>query len=302
MDKAKEVTVIGAGPAGIAAAIYLKRAGHDPLLLDKKGPGGLIVNANLIENYPGFPGGIDGPSLRNRFVEQMQSLGVSVTRAHVKRISRVHKIFRVETDNGDYDSLVIIVATGTRPKRIRMKGAKALEGKKVFYDLEGVLANNIVDGRIIVVGGGDIAFDYAINLRERGWKVKIVSRSTPRCLPLLWKRAEEKGIDVLVGYSPVEVLDKDDSLVLLCNSHGESKEVEGDRLLIACGRVPNLEVLDSRLRRNLWRRGLPETGVPGLYLVGDVARKRYRQAGIAVGDGILAAMMADSYLKKGGRR
>lgn len=295
------MTIIGAGPGGIAAAIYLKRAGHDPLLLDKKGAGGLMVNANLIENYPGFPGGIDGVSLMNRFVEQMQSIGISVIQTDVKKISRIRQIFHIETDKGIDDSLVVIVATGTRPKRIRMKGTKALEGKKVFYNLEEVLAGNRIDERIIVVGGGDIAFDYAINLRERGCRVTIVSRSTPRCLPLLWQRAEEKGIDVLVGHSPVEVLEKNGSLILLCNVRGEVKEIEGEKILIACGRVPNLEILDSKLRKNLDRKGLPETGIPGLYLVGDVARKRYRQIGIAVGDGILAAMMVDSYLKRGGR-
>ncbi|MBC7107323.1 MAG: NAD(P)/FAD-dependent oxidoreductase [Methanomassiliicoccales archaeon] len=294
------MTIIGAGPSGIAAAIYLKRAGHDPLLLDKKGAGGLMVNAHLIENYPGFPGGIDGVSLRNRFVQQMQSFGISVIQTDVKKISRISRIFRIETDKGIDDSLVVIVATGTHPKRIRMKGTKALEGKKVFYNLEEVQASNCIDERIIVVGGGDIAFDYAINLRERGCRVNIVSRSTPRCLPLLWQRAEEKGIDVLVGHSPLEVLERNSSLILLCNFRGEVKEIEGEKILIACGRVPNLEILDSKLRKNLDRKGLPETGIPGLYLVGDVARKRYRQIGIAVGDGILAAMMADSYLKRGG--
>lgn len=302
MAEANDVIIIGCGPAGLSAAIYLKRADRDFLLIEEGEPGGLVADANFVENYPGFPEGIDGFSLRNRFLDHLRSLDIPHVESRVKKVRRLNHHFSIETENSDYESSAVIIAAGTRPKKIRVKGAKAFEGKKVFYSLRELLLDSQIDQRIIVLGGGDIAFDYAINLRTRGHRVTIISRSVPKCLPLLRRRAEERGIDLHIGYSPLEILEKDDSIALSCDFCGEAKEIRGDKILIACGRVPNLEILDSKLRRHLYGKGLPETGIPGLYLVGDIARKRYRQIGIAIGDGLLAAMMADSFLKKRGRR
>jgi len=303
MDETRQIAVIGAGPGGMAAAIYLQRAGLNPLVLEKEAPGGLLLSANLVENYPGFPGGITGRELAARFIDQLNILGISVTQANVREVGSVDKTFNIETDIGSYASRAVIIATGTLPRKVKIRGASALEGNRVLYGIESMRSSDGGNGRIIVVGGGDVAFDYALNLSDRGHNVTIVARSTVKCLSLLRERAEEKGIAVLIDHLPEQVFEERGSAVLVCNCRGEVKRIRGDRILIACGRVPNLELLSSGLLKSIRNgKALPDTGTSGLFLVGDVARKRYRQTGIAVGDGIIAAMHAERYLARTRRR
>jgi thioredoxin reductase len=182
---------------------------------------------------------------------------------------------------------------------VRIKGASALEGNRVFYGIESMPSGDGGNERIIVVGGGDVAFDYALNLSDRGHNVTILARSTPICLPLLKERAAEKGIEVRIDHLPEQVFEESGSVVLVCSFRGEERRILGDLIVIACGRVPNLGLLNSRLLKSVRiGRGPPDTGTSGLFLVGDVARKRYRQTGIAVGDGIIAAMSAEHYLAR----
>lgn len=296
MVETKDVMIIGAGPGGIAAAIYLKRADFSPLLLDSRGAGGLMINANLVENYPGFQG-VRGVELAKRFAEHLDSLNIPVVKARAERVRRTGRIFEITTNGGKYHSHAVIIATGTRPRKIRIKGAKALEGVKVFYDLEQVISLKAME-RVLVVGGGDIAFDFAISLREAGKEATIICRSASKCLPLLRRRAEAKGIEILEEHRPLEIIKQGNAITLTCQFQGEMKYLYGDKILMACGRIPEISILDPSLRRRIIRKTPPATGIKGLYLVGDVNRKNWRQIGIAVGDGIMAAMMADRYLKR----
>lgn len=300
MDNTHNIVIIGAGPAGMAAAVYLQRAGLNPVLLEKGEPGGLLLNANLVENYPGFPGGISGRDLVRKFVEQLRAVGVRITEGHATSVRFPDGLFYIETEERTYASRAVILATGTRPVRPEIKGITQLEGNMVFYDIRKLLASANGVKRIMIIGGGDSAFDYAINLHDRGHEVKIICRSVPRCLPLLKKRAEERGIEVCTGCLPLEIHSHSDTVRLLCALDGRRMEHEGEMVLIACGRVPDLEVLSTDLRRSIGEPlSPPRTDVPGLFLAGDVVRKNYRQTGIAVGDGILAAMLAERYLREG---
>jgi thioredoxin reductase len=170
----------------------------------------------------------------------------------------------------------------------------------VFSELH-ELPSSLRGKRLIIVGGGDAAFDYALGLKERGAQILVVSRSEPCCLSLLRERTEALGIEVVIGASPRAVRRAKDGLVLTCDAGASEVELAGNMLLMACGRVPNIEVLSPSLRReaSASRKGLPETRIRGLFLAGDVVRDKYRQTGIAVGDGIRAAMLAEEYL--GGR-
>jgi thioredoxin reductase (NADPH) len=295
-----EVTIIGAGPAGMSAAIYLQRAGLSPVLLERAEPGGLLRSANWVENYPGFPAGIPGRDLATRFKDQLRQVGAKVTSTEVRSVKRVRWGFQIKSGLGDRTSRAVILATGTRPAKVAIRGASELAGKRVFSELN-ELPSSLKGKRLIIIGGGDAAFDYALGLRERGAQIVVVSRSEPCCLPLLRDRTEALGIEVVIGASPRGVRRTKDGLILTCDAGGSEVDLAGDMLLMACGRVPNIEVLGPSLRRgaSASRNGLPETRVRGLFLAGDVVRDKQRQTGIAVGDGIRAAMLAEEYL--GGR-
>lgn len=295
-----KVTIIGAGPAGMSAVIYLQRAGLSPVLLDRGEPGGLLRSANWVENYPGFPDGISGLALATLFKNQLRQVGAKVTSAEVLSIRRGRFGFQIKSRKGDRASRAVILATGTRPAKVTIKGAKELAGRRVFSELH-ELPSSLNGKRLIIVGGGDAAFDYALGLRERGAQILVVSRSGPRCLQLLRDRTEALGIEVVIGASPKAIRRARDGVVLTCDAGSSEVELSGDFLLMACGRVPNIEVLSPGLRREMGanRNGFPETNIRGLYLAGDVIRSKQRQAGIAVGDGIRAAMLAEEYL--GGR-
>jgi thioredoxin reductase (NADPH) len=295
-----EVTIIGAGPAGISAAIYLQRAGLEPVLLERGEAGGLLRSANWVENYPGFPEGITGRDLVTRFRDQLRMVGAKVTSTEVRSVKRARWGFKVKSSEGERVSRAVILATGTRPAKVTLRGAEELVGRSVFNELH-ELPSRLKGKRLIIIGGGDAAFDYALGLRERGARIVVVSRSEPCCLSLLRDRTEALGIEVVIGATPREIRSERRGLKVICDAGASEIELDGDMLLMACGRVPNIEILSPNLRREIGTCGkeLPETGVPGLYLAGDVVRDRHRQTGIAVGDGMRAAMLVEEYL--GGR-
>ncbi len=175
MDKRKQVTIIGAGPAGIAAAIYLKRAELTPTLLEKNEPGGLLRHAFFIENYPGFPHGITGIKLAELFVEQLHDVGISITKAGMNRVNHEDDSFLIDTDQGRFVSSAIIIATGTNPRKLGIKISASIESTRLFYEpLSIPLKENKVKKRILVIGGGDIAFDYTLTLLNWGHEATII--------------------------------------------------------------------------------------------------------------------------------
>jgi len=300
MDQSTEVTIIGAGSAGIAAAIYLKRAGLHPILLEAYKPGGLLRHAYLIENYPGFPRGISGKKLVELFVEQLHNLDLSIRKSAVKHIHHKNEVFLIETDQVRFLSSAIIVATGTSPKKIGMKGSASIEGTRLFYDPSSIpLEENTVKKRILVIGGGDIAFDYTLTLLHGGYEVAIISRSEPTCLPLLHNRVLKNGAALHIKCVPEEIVMHRKNILLKCRQNDQGREFCADFILVACGREPNTWFLSPLLKKYLKPISVaPQTALPGLYFAGDVVRGAYRQVGIAVGDGIRAAMMTERYLKQ----
>lgn len=292
--------IVGAGPAGISAAIFLQRVGLEPVLIEKGEIGGLLRSANWVENYPGFPDGIAGQDLVALFKRHLKSVGAKITGAEVHSVKRARWGFNVSTSAGERHSRAVILATGTRPEKVTLEGAKELAGRYLFSELH-ELPSAVKGKRVIIIGGGDAAFDYALALWERRAHILLVSRSEPRCLSILRGRAEGAGIEILIGAAPREVRPLRNGVKVICDFGSSSLELDGDLVLMACGRVPNIEVLGASLRHAMAssHNGLPETSVKGLYLVGDVVREKQRQTGIAVGDGIRAAMLVEEYL--GGR-
>jgi thioredoxin reductase (NADPH) len=293
MPKVSDAVIIGAGPAGIAASIYLKRAGIEAVLIEKGETGGLLRSANLVENYPGFPGGISGAKLVSLFKEQMEALGISPVEALAESVKTLKGGFRIDTDHGTFYSRNVLVGTGTRPKEMRLEGADGPAGKRITYDVNALPGK----GRVLIIGGGDAAFDYALNLDSRGRETIIITRSKPRCLRLLSDRVKKEKITVAVGCAPLSVKMNEGRIELFCRSGERTRTFDGDLMLMAVGRVPNTEILDGAAKGVKVKGRGPETNVPGVYAIGDVLGGSYRQTGIAVGSGVLAAMMVEDSVR-----
>ena len=274
--------IVGAGPAGIAAAVYLRRAGVDPRVFERDEIGGLLRNAHLVENYPGFPEGIGGPELVELFKRHLVRWRIDIRMEEVHTVSKEGEVYKLSSESGEAFAKSVIVATGTRPKRIDIQGLEDVELSRVFYEVRDIPPT--AKGNFLIIGGGDAAFDYALNLASRDIYVDIVFRGEPRCLALLLERASRsEKIRTHAGTELKSVRGEERQLVFMMEQEGTEKEIVADYGLIACGRKADMGVLPPELAEN-WKEA------SGLYLVGDVRRGNYRQVGISVGDGILAAM------------
>jgi thioredoxin reductase (NADPH) len=277
--KPDEVVIIGAGPAGMTAAIQLKRYGIPFVLLEKERVGGLLWNANLVENYPGFPAGISGPKLVGLIEKQMERIGVDVTFDSVLRLGNGEKGFCVKTLRTNYDARFVIVASGTKSNSFPLLIPDIARGL-VFSDVYHLL--NESKKRIVIIGAGDAAFDYALNLVKKGNFVTILNRGGDvKCLRLLWERAMAEPNIAYRAEIPISKVDFDAAAGRLKIQTEAGESLETDYLLFAIGRVPQTDFLPDKL-----------TGkkVKGLYFVGDVKNGLFRQAAIAAGDGLRAAM------------
>lgn len=288
--KIHEVTIIGAGPAGIAAALQLKRYGLDPLLLEAQRVGGLLLNANLVENYPGFPQGLPGPDLVGLFKAQLAASGVRVHCEEVRRLSFIDGLFLVETTCKRISQLVI-VASGTKPREVKIPHSPQTQ-ERIFYEVYPLLG--IRAKKVAIMGAGDAAFDYALNL-ARSNEVIILNRGQElKALPLLRERVRASP---RIAYREctelIEILTARDGLRLECVSDTVSVTLQVHYLILAIGRSPKLDFLAENLPvEELCNEGR-------LYFVGDVKNDRYRQTAIAVGEGVHAAMRAYHILKEG---
>ena len=294
-----DVAVVGVGPAGISSSIYLKRAGHSILLFERNKPGGLLRNANLVENYPGFPGGISGKDLSALMKRQAENLGIRIIKNEVKSVGIDNDgSFVMAVDRKKIGAASVIIATGTKPKAIKLNGIERIKNR-IYFEVADIPAAKISGKRFAVIGGGDAAFDYSLFIHAHGGKPVILMQSRPKCLPLLLERADEKKILHFKNTTPSAVCLDKGGIVVNCHSAEREMEIKSDYLLVACGREPAIPAFDKTIENRLrgWR-GIVETPVPGLFFAGDVMRGRFRQAGIAVGDGIRAAMLADEYLRK----
>jgi len=281
-----EVAIIGAGPAGLTAALQLKRYGIPALLFEACQVGGLLRNANLVENYPGFPGGISGPDLVRLFQQQAEAIGVQVIHQAVSSLSYGKSTFSLATAEATCNCQIVVIATGTRPLGFEPGLIPAEAQARVSAEVYPLL--EVQGAQIAIVGAGDAAFDYALNL-ARSNSIVILNRSDQvKCLPLLQQRA---AVSPHIAYHPqtslVQVqLAGDGRLALRLESPTGVWECTADYLLGALGRRANLDFVSASLQRQASR--LEKQGC--LYRIGDVSNGLYRQTAIAAGQGLLAAM------------
>ena len=288
------VVIIGAGPAGLAAAMQLCRQGHQPLVLERDRVGGLLWNANLVENYPGFCQGISGPELVSLFQDQAKYLGVRVTFEEARLTGLEDDLFRIDTDKRKLSARILVAATGTKPIKL----------PDTIYDsgLERLIFSEVVPllgckgKKVVIIGGGDAAFDYALNLAEDNQVVILNRGEEIKALPLLFDRA--LAHPQITYQSGTELksaaVDPEGRLQLSILSQGDLKSMDGDYLIAAIGREPEMSFATPSIMKDI--DGLKGEG--RLYLIGDLVNGLYRQTAIAVGDGIRAAMEIDQYLSK----
>jgi len=279
---AVEAAIIGAGPAGIAAAIQLKRFGFEPLLLEKDTVGGLLRNANLVENYPGFPNGISGPDLVKLFARQLDVTGVAVNCENVECVSAdACGGYEIQTDSRVVSARLLVVASGTKPKVMTQPCVPETLCDRVLAEVYPLF--DVAGKQIAIIGGGDAAFDYALNL-ARNNSVTIINRSgSVKCLPLLWSRCECcESIRYMADTSAVEISECGGRIRIECSGQQDAGFIDVDYLLTAIGREPQLDFLPGELKQ--------ANVHDSLYMIGDAANGSFRQVSIAVGDGVRAAM------------
>ncbi|MBN1695384.1 NAD(P)/FAD-dependent oxidoreductase [candidate division WOR-3 bacterium] len=292
--KIKDVIIIGGGPAGISCAIQLTRYDIEPLILEKEKLGGLLVNANYLENYLGFPRGIKGKDLTELLKEQLKKHKINVFFEEVMTLVSNKDFFEVTTNKSSYDSKFLVIASGTKPKEFKECPIPDKLAPKIFYEVYPLI--DLKNKKIVIVGAGDAAFDYALNLSREN-KVVILNRSeSSNCLPVLLRRARESAeIDYIKNIKIQRISSSyGDRVKLECLTPEGSKNIEADFLLFAIGRMPCLDFLSAELSREVNEVKKNSR----MYLAGDVKNGIFRQTAIAVGDGIMSAMKIYNKIKE----
>ncbi len=300
------IAIVGSGPAGLTAALYAARANLEPLVIAGVPAGGQLMITSDVENYPGFPEGIQGPELVEKFRAQAVRFGTKFIDDHVVSVDFGERPFLLRTGSqGDVRARAVIVATGANARWLGLPAEQRLRG-------HGVSACATCDGfffrgkELVVVGGGDSAMEEALFLTKFATHVTVVHRRPElRASRIMKARAEgHPKIDFLLEHEVVD-LRGDDTVrgVLTRNVRtGETRELKADGMFVAIGHDPASEVfrkvLDLDKRGYIRTHDITRTSVEGVFAAGDVYDHRYRQAVTAAGLGCMAALDAERYLEE----
>jgi thioredoxin reductase (NADPH) len=308
MTQPLKTLILGSGPAGYTAAIYAARANLAPVLLTGQQPGGQLTITSEVENYPGFPEGIMGPEMMQKFREQAARFGTEVVDEHGTAVDLRQRPFTVTSASGKvWKTQTLIVSTGASALYLGLPNEKALQGR-------GVSACATCDGfffknkTVYVVGGGDSACEEANFLTKYASRVHlVVRRDQLRASKIMQQRAlNNPKIEVLWNQTVSDVLDvakgKVTELELTNTKNGEKRRVPADGLFLAIGHQPNTElfrgVLDMDDKGYLVTvPGKTATNVPGVFAAGDCQDSYYRQAVTAAGSGCMAAIEVERWLE-----
>lgn len=302
-EKIYDVIIIGAGPAGMTAAVYTSRANMSTLMIERGVPGGQMANTEEIENYPGYES-ILGPDLSNKMFEHAKKFGTEYAYGDVKEVKDTYPYKTVVVGNKEYKGKAVIVATGAEHRELGVPGEKELSGRGVSYCAvcDGAFFR---DKELVVVGGGDSAVEEAVYLTRFASKVTIVHRRDEfRAQKILQKRAfENEKIDVIWNHVVTEIKGdgKVQSVMLENTETGEKREFPADGIFIYIGMDPLSKAVENLGITN--DAGYIETdeematSVKGIFAAGDVREKTLRQVVTATGDGSIAAQSAQHYVE-----
>jgi thioredoxin reductase (NADPH) len=307
MAPTRKVVIIGSGPAGYTSAIYAARANLAPMMFTGLQAGGQLMLTTLVENYPGFVDGIDGPPLMETFREQAARFGTEMISEDVTSVDFSSRPFRVKTDDAEVEAHTVIIATGASAKLIGLPSESKLMGRGVSTcaTCDGFFFK---DQNIMVVGGGDSAMEEALYLSRLGRQVQVVHRrDSLRASKIMQERAlKNPKIEFIWDTAVEDVLDPSKGKVTAVRlknlKSGAVWETPVDGLFVAIGHQPNTAIFKGQieLHANEYAKvkpGTTQTSVPGVFAAGDVADFTYRQAVTAAGTGCMAALEAERYLE-----
>lgn len=307
MEEKVDIVIIGGGPAGLTAGLYAGRELLDVLLIEEGIPGGQTNLTHRIENYPGFPHGIEGVELAKRFRDALDNYrNVKVQVATVEEVLKEEKGFQVKFGGESVKSRAVIVASGVKQKKLGVKGEDEFFGRgvSVCATCDGLFFK---DKEVAMVGGGDTAVKEALFLTKYASKVKMIHRRDGfRAERVLQKQLVEnpkielftsRVVEEIAGTSKVE------GIWVKNLKTGEREFIKVDGVFIHVGVIPRTEFLKKVEGIKYDGDGFiitnenMETGVPGLFAAGDVRAKRFRQVSISVGEGAVAGLMASQYIE-----
>jgi thioredoxin reductase (NADPH) len=299
-----KVLILGAGPAGLSAALYAARADLQPLVLTGLQLGGQVSLTNTIENYPGFPEGVGGLELGELFQKQAERFGAKMELDSAQSVDLSARPFKVTADNGEYTADTLILSTGASPNLLNIPGEAALTGRGVSYcaTCDGWFFK---DKKVVVVGGGDSALEEGLFLTRFATSVTIIHRrESLRAGAILKKRAlDNPKVKFIWNTVVTEVVgvDRVESLKIKNLQTGEMGTFPTDGLFIFIGHTPNTQIFAGQLEMENGYIKVDDrmhTSIPGVYAAGESADSHFRQVITSAGMGAAAAIEATRFLEQ----
>ncbi|MCQ9208734.1 MAG: thioredoxin-disulfide reductase [Omnitrophica bacterium] len=301
-----DVIIVGGGPAGLTCAIYASREKLNTLLLEKVQCGGLLASTDFIENYPGFPDGIAGMELSDKFKQQAQRFGTEIIEFNeVKELATSGKTIKVKTEKGQYSAYALVVATGSIPKKLNVPGEEKYRGKGVSYcaTCDGPLFRN---KDIAVIGCGNSGLQEGEALLKYVQSVTFVEflpqMSASKILQERLKKQKKATFFLNHALSAINGTGLLDSITLKDRKDGQEKQIKVSGVFIYAGLLPNSKFLQNMVKLDksgyIITNEKMETSLPGIYAIGDLRADKVRQVDVACAEGTIAAISIRDYLKE----
>lgn len=304
MSELYDVIIIGSGPAGLTAALYSGRANLKTLLFEGWQPGGQLTTTTVVENWPGFENGINGPELMPIMKKQAQRFGAEMIAKDVTKVEFSNRPFKVYVGDDEYQSKSIIISTGAKSRMLGLESEKRLfaKGVSTCATCDGFFFR---DKTVAVIGGGDSAMEEGNFLTKFAKKVYIINRTdTFRASDIMLKRAQaNEKVEILINKIVEEILGENSvsGLRLKDSQTGETSEIDLQGMFLAIGHLPVTDLYKGQIELDehgfVTLKENTMTSVPGVFAAGDVADDRYRQAITSAGSGCMASIDAKKWLE-----